>query len=387
MSRQFFSGNSIEQAVMAAARHYGVEPEKIAYSTRDKKHGFLNIRRRVVIEVDPEKPELTEDELASRSRSTAPGPSSKPKIIDVPEEVTAEERENLAGHVEDEEEDDTAGYDDADDSERDSDDVDYDDGDDESDGESDDEESDGDDDEYADEDDADDESDEDDADDDRRRDQGRGGRGRGGRSAGGRGRQGGKKPRDGKGRGGDRRPRRTDRDDDENVRMYRGVQVDWKEEVELEGVSRELAAFEFAVEQTLDVMDLEIEYTIVEGDTFKIEFSGEDADLLTEDDGRVLKAFEHVLPRIVRGLVGETHNCKVDCEGFRAEHEDQLVEMAQDAADEVRESGDPKVLPQMNPSDRRIIHLALVNDPDVETISQGRGYMKRVRIQLLEDED
>ena len=360
MSRQFFSGNSVEQAVMAAARHYGIEPERIAYSTRDKKHGFLNIRRRVVIEVDPEKPELTEDELARRAE-TPSQPTSKPTIIEVPEEVTPEEREDLAGPVDD---------DDADE---------HDDGSDEY--ESDDEDLDEDD-SYNDPDDEDPDEDED-RDEEKDRGRERGGRGRGGR-----GKKGGDKKRAekmGRDRGG-RRSRRKDHDD-ENVNMYRGVKVDWKDEVELEGVSRELAAFEFAVEQTLDVMDLEIEYTIVEGDTFKIEFSGEDADLLTEDDGRVLKAFEHVLPRIVRGLVGETYNCKVDCEGFRAEHEDQLVELAQDAADKVRDSGDAKVLPQMNPSDRRIIHLALVNDPDVETVSQGRGYMKRVRIQLVEDDD
>ena len=57
MERQFFSGNTLEQAVMAAARHFGLEPEQVAYTPRDKKHGFLSIRRRVVIEVDPSAPE------------------------------------------------------------------------------------------------------------------------------------------------------------------------------------------------------------------------------------------------------------------------------------------------------------------------------------------
>ena len=374
MSRQFFSGNSIEQAVMAAARHHGVEPERIAYTTRDKKHGFLNIRRRVVIEVDPEKPELTEDEMSRRVQGASAPPTSKPKIVDVPEGVTPKEREELAGPPADE----------------------YDEGESSDDSYDDDSDDDSDDEEYESDEDSEDDAEEDEPADDSEEEspRGRGGRG----SRGGRGRQSGKKQSGDRGdrsdrsdrgdrsdRSRERRSRRKDSDDN-NVRMYRGVKVDWKDEVELEGVSRELAAFEFAVEQTLDVMDLEIEYTIVEGDTFKIEFSGEDADLLTEDDGRVLKAFEHVLPRIVRGLVGDTHNCKVDCEGFRAEHEDQLVEMAQEAADEVRDSGDAKVLPQMNPSDRRIIHLALVNDPEVETVSQGRGYMKRVRIQALDDE-
>lgn len=63
MERQFFSGNTLEQAVLAAARHHGLDPDRVAYKMRDKKHGFLNIRRRVVIEVDPAAPEQTTDEM------------------------------------------------------------------------------------------------------------------------------------------------------------------------------------------------------------------------------------------------------------------------------------------------------------------------------------
>lgn len=377
MSRQFFSGNSIEQAIMAAARHHGIEPETVAYTSRDKKHGFLNIRRRVVIEVDPENPQLAGGTSA---------PVSKPKAKEAPaavEEEATHERGDEAADVHLEEEHDVESGDFEEDSEEEDDEGNEDDGD-------------------VDDDDVDDDDEDDDEDDEAGDDDGtpvrppesaRGRGDRGARGEGRRGRQGSdavSRDRDEGRQTADRkqpaRAGKKDEADRDNVRMYRGVIVEWKDEVELDGVSRELAAFEFAVEQILDVMDLEIEYTIVEGETFKIEFSGEDSDLLTEDDGRVLKAFEHILPRIVRGLVGDSLNCKVDCEGFRAEHEDKLVEQAQEAADEVRESGDAKTLPQMNPSDRRIIHLALVNDPDVETVSQGRGYMKRVRIQLLEED-
>ncbi len=63
MERQFFSGNTLEQAVLAAARHHDLEPDRVAYKLRDKKHGFLNIRRRVVIEVDPAVPERSKEVL------------------------------------------------------------------------------------------------------------------------------------------------------------------------------------------------------------------------------------------------------------------------------------------------------------------------------------
>ncbi len=45
--------------------------------------------------------------------------------------------------------------------------------------------------------------------------------------------------------------------------------------------------------------------------------------------------------------------------------------------------GGTRTLRPMNPADRRIVHLALADDPDVETESQGNGYFKRVSIRLL----
>jgi spoIIIJ-associated protein len=54
--RRYFAGRTLGQAVLAAAGHYGVEPEELAYRRVEKRHGFLKARRRVVIEVDPEEP-------------------------------------------------------------------------------------------------------------------------------------------------------------------------------------------------------------------------------------------------------------------------------------------------------------------------------------------
>lgn len=353
MQRRFFSGNSLEQAVMSAARHFEIEPERLAYTNRDKKRGFVNRRRRVVIEVDPDRPELTDEELeARRAESSEPSPTATPSVIDVPDEVTPDEREELAGPADEDdwEDDEEEEYEEEEyeDEEDDDNEEDYD--------------------QSVEEEEDYDES-EDEYEDDEEKDENEEER----------------RPRGGRRGGGGRRG--ADRGFDDrglDIANFSGVAMDWKNQVDLEGVSEELAAFEFAVERCLDVMDLAIEYAITEGDTFRIDFSGEDADLLKQEDGRALKAFEHVLPRVVRGLVGETLNCKVDCEGFRAEHEDELIDAARDAAGEVRETGHSKMLPPMNPSDRRIVHLSLADDPDVETVSQGRGYMKRVRIQTLD---
>src|SRR5436190_23282224 len=54
--RRFFSGDSLQQALVQAANHYNLPPEEIAYRSLEKRHGFLKVRRKVVIEVNPDAP-------------------------------------------------------------------------------------------------------------------------------------------------------------------------------------------------------------------------------------------------------------------------------------------------------------------------------------------
>ena len=60
----------------------------------------------------------------------------------------------------------------------------------------------------------------------------------------------------------------------------------------------------------------------------------------------------------------------------------QLELQAQDAAKEVKRWGEPVKLPEMNAHDRRIIHMALRDDPEITTESEGEGAMKKVVISL-----
>ena len=344
MQRQFFSGNSIEQAVMAAARHYKVDPEKLAYRQREKKHGFLNVRKRIVIEVDPNALEVTEEEIVSRQ-----------KVV-----------EELPQPVEDFEADAEESYDDEP----------Y---------EDDDEE----DDEDNDEEDNEDNDEEDDEDNKPRheeeRRESRPSRGRQDRDRQDRDRRGGRSKGRDRGRGG--RSQGRDRFKPVEVNDFEWLGVDWDDDEWEDEEERILAAYELCLEQILDVMDLDIEYAIESGDTIVVDFEGEDSSVLLEDDGRVLKSVEHILPRMVRSLVDKSVPCNVDCEGFRAGHEEHLKELALKAAKHVVETGRKKVLAPMNPADRRIVHLALVDNEDVETVSEGHGFMKRVKVLPVDDGD
>jgi spoIIIJ-associated protein len=59
----------------------------------------------------------------------------------------------------------------------------------------------------------------------------------------------------------------------------------------------------------------------------------------------------------------------VDVGGYRTQARDALVKRAKDAVDKVRRWGDAVEMEPMNAFDRRIVHQALKDDPDVETHS------------------
>jgi len=65
--------------------------------------------------------------------------------------------------------------------------------------------------------------------------------------------------------------------------------------------------------------------------------------------------------------------------------EEQLVEQALDAAKEVKKWGEPVTLPKMNAHDRRIIHITLEKDPELQTESEGEGALKKVVISLKKE--
>jgi len=65
--------------------------------------------------------------------------------------------------------------------------------------------------------------------------------------------------------------------------------------------------------------------------------------------------------------------------------EEQLRQQALDSAKEVRRWGEPVTLPQMNSHDRRIIHITLENETDLNTESVGEGNFKSVVISLKKE--
>lgn len=91
-------------------------------------------------------------------------------------------------------------------------------------------------------------------------------------------------------------------------------------------------------------------------------------------------------PRPARGGFRRRERGDREEGGQRLSSKEQLERQALDAAKEVKRWGDPIKLPEMNAHDRRIIHLALKEDPEVVTESEGEGTMRQVVISLKNKE-
>ena len=111
-----------------------------------------------------------------------------------------------------------------------------------------------------------------------------------------------------------------------------------------------------------------------------VNFDGPDKPLLLERNGDLLKALEHIAVRWLR-LEPQLHNrVRFDCGNFRASRIAELRLSAEVAAERVRQTREAFRFQPMAARDRRIIHLALKDQPGVRTGSEGEGDMRQVVI-------
>jgi len=115
--------------------------------------------------------------------------------------------------------------------------------------------------------------------------------------------------------------------------------------------------------------------------TLLLEASGDSGGLLIGRRGQTLDAIEYMLNRMAtRSEDGAGGRAVVDVEGYRCRREDYLHALARRLADKAKRSARVVTLNPMSPRDRRIVHMVLQDDPEVETRSQGEGYQRRLLI-------
>jgi spoIIIJ-associated protein len=113
---------------------------------------------------------------------------------------------------------------------------------------------------------------------------------------------------------------------------------------------------------------------------YVVDFSGPDADLLLEMNATLLHAIEHLMLKAIRLDDDHFRRIAFDCQDWRRTRIVELQLMAQVAAERVIDTGAPFTLNPMSPRERRIIHLALRDQPQVQTQSEGMGPERKVVI-------
>ena len=109
-------------------------------------------------------------------------------------------------------------------------------------------------------------------------------------------------------------------------------------------------------------------------------------DVKTEDSGRLigrqgltLADLQYITNRLLFQQDQNAPKAMVDVGGYRSQAREALVKKAKDAAEKVRRWGDAVELEPMGAFDRRIVHQAIKDDPDIETHSvEVEGTEKKV---------
>jgi len=113
----------------------------------------------------------------------------------------------------------------------------------------------------------------------------------------------------------------------------------------------------------------EIDETRSEGGNLTLQIYTEESARLIGHEGETLEAIQFLLNRLIQAKDREAEKVIVDCEHYRSMREDKIVHRVRELAERVRISGRSLQLEPMNSYERRIVHNAFKDDPDVATWS------------------
>ena len=111
----------------------------------------------------------------------------------------------------------------------------------------------------------------------------------------------------------------------------------------------------------------------------RINLEGDDGGVFIRGGGEGLQALQHIVATAFRRQLGDDNRIVIDCNGFRRDKDKELRQMALFMAEKARSSG-PQEMGPLNPYERRIVHLAIAQDPTVSSESIGDAFMKTVII-------
>jgi spoIIIJ-associated protein len=212
------------------------------------------------------------------------------------------------------------------------------------------------------------------------------GRSRGGRGRGGRRQQQNSAPREAQPHDqGDER-RAGERDDDRDpFASVDDTGNDPRKIVDLQEQAREATVF---LVRLLELMGEKATIEPAESDdpeTLELNIKGDGSGILIGRHGQTLDAIEYMVNRLLARKIKDAAPISIDTESYRARRRRLLQRMALSKGEQAKREHVAVTLEPMPPRDRRIVHLALKDDPMIATRSTGDAFMRAVEIVPIDE--
>jgi spoIIIJ-associated protein len=111
-----------------------------------------------------------------------------------------------------------------------------------------------------------------------------------------------------------------------------------------------------------------------------LKIEGDTSGILIGRKGKTLDALQYIVNRVVNKNSDKKIRVVVDSENYRQRRIESLTQLALNIGDKTKRLKRPLTTNPLNPHDRRIVHLALKDDEQLDTRSRGEGLMKKVVI-------
>ncbi len=145
-----------------------------------------------------------------------------------------------------------------------------------------------------------------------------------------------------------------------------------------------LNAIKEEISRMLDIMGMSSEVSITHRENSSIDayISGNYIDSIIGPEGRTLDSLQYLLRKIFSKKYSFKIALSLDAGNFRANRMKDLKSISMKMASEVKKTGKARSIPSLNPSERRIVHMALEEDKNIRSRSVGDGLFKKVLIYL-----
>jgi len=143
----------------------------------------------------------------------------------------------------------------------------------------------------------------------------------------------------------------------------------------------DVAVAKEALEKLLGLISIDANVTAAQSNgRIALNIEGDTSGLLIGRRGRTLDALQYIVNKIANKALQKHLQILVDSENYRQRRSETLSQMALKMGDKAKKTKKPVATNLLNPHDRRIVHLTLRDDREIDTRSRGEGVLKKVVI-------